>query len=234
MRVAVIAASLAAGIRIAAEVELVPTVDVSIVCCNLQMRSPLIRWLREFALALKSLHWQTYVKLWAYARSGKIVILYHPLDHTASVDCLRTLQYDVGLHTADVIYREATIAAFRLGILNAHIGILPRYRGRSVAQWSILLGDPAGITVFFIDNGIDTGARIVLRESIPSNVTTSVQALRTMLFDHVARLYRKALEALSTDGFIYEHNDVSQGRRYYVMSKILNEVVDSILMLNTY
>jgi hypothetical protein len=230
MRVAVIAASLAAGIRIATEVEHVPSVDVSIVCCNLEMRSPLIRWLRECGLALKSFRWQTYItKLWAYAHSGKLVILNQPLDDPTTVERLRALQCDVGLHAANVIYREATIAAFQLGILNAHIGILPGYRGRSVAQWSVLRGDPVGTTVFFIDGGIDTGSRIVLRAVIPSGENTNVRALKTMLFDCDARLYRKALEALTSEGFAYEYNDISHGKRYYVMSRILNEVVDTIL-----
>jgi hypothetical protein len=227
MRVAVIAASLIAGIRVAAEVERASAVDISILCCNLEGKPPLIRWLGEFALALRC---QTpLTKLWRYARSGKLAILHRPLDHPATVERLRALQYDVGLHTANVIYREPTIAAFRLGILNAHIGILPAFRGRSVVQWSILQGKPTGVTVFFIDGGIDTGPRIVLREPIPPSGSTSVHALKTKLFTCDARMYRKALEILSSEGFKYEHNDVSQGKRYYVMSNILTTVVEAIL-----
>jgi methionyl-tRNA formyltransferase len=230
MRVAVIATSLAAGIRIAAEIEHASAVDVSIVFWNPQLRSPLLRWLREFAVVLKSSCRRTYIKrLWGYARSGKLVILDHVLDDPASVERLRSLQYDVGVHTANVIYRESTIQAFRLGILNAHIGILPEYRGRSVAQWSVLQGDPTGVTVFFIDSGIDTGSRIVLRALIPSDGSMNVQALKKKLFGCDARLYREALEALASDSFAYQQNDVSQGKRYYVMSRLLTGVVDNIL-----
>lgn len=230
MRVAVIAGSLAAGIRIAAEVEQLPAVDVSIVCCNQGMRSPLLRWSREFALALSAVRWRAYVtKLWSYARSGKLVLLDRPLDDPASVQHLKMLQYDIGLHAANVIYREPTIAAFRLGILNAHIGILPGYRGRSVAEWSVLQGDPTGITVFFIDSGIDTGSRIILRVQIPSGGCTTVKGLKTMLFGYDARMYREALKALMSEDFQYELSDVSQGKRYYVMSKLLTGVVDTIL-----
>jgi Formyl transferase len=229
MRVAAIAGSLAAGIRIANEVERLPGVDFCIVCCNLRMRSPLLRWLREFAIALSSFRWIYITKLWSYAMSGKLVILDQALDDPTSVDRLRKLQCDVGLHAANVIYHEATIAAFRLGILNAHIGILPGYRGRSVVEWSVLQGDSTGITVFFIDSGIDTGSRIVLREFIPSGESASVQEFKTMLFGCDARLYRKALEALSSQRFEYEHNDVSKGKRYYVMSKLLTSAVDTIL-----
>jgi Formyl transferase len=230
MRVAVISGSLAAGMRIAAEIEPLPGIDLCIVSCNLKMRSPFLRWLREVAHALSSSRWQTYItKAWSYARSGKLVILDRPLDDPASVDRVSKLRCDVGLHTVNVIYRQATIEAFRLGILNAHIGILPGYRGRSVAEWSVLQGDPTGITVFFIDSGIDTGARIVLREFISAAGTTSVRALKTMLFGYDARLYRKALEALSSEEFNYDHNDVSNGKRYYVMSKLFSRMADTIL-----
>jgi methionyl-tRNA formyltransferase len=230
MRVAVLAGSLAAGIRIATAVECVPAADVCIVCCRPGRRSQFIRWLREVVLAVKSFRRQTDITaLWRYARPGKLVILKLALDDPKSLELLKGLQCDVGLHAANLIYRKETIAAFRLGILNAHIGILPGYRGRSVAEWSVLQGDPIGITVFFIESGIDTGSRIVLREVIPSSHCTRVQALKKMLFGYDARMYRKALEALRCETFEYEHNDASQGKRYYVMSKMLTGVVDTML-----
>jgi methionyl-tRNA formyltransferase len=194
------------------------------------MRSPLLRWARELFLIVKSFEWRTLIaKVWNMARLGRLIILRRPLDHPTSVARLRALQCDVGLHAADVIYREPTISAFKLGILNAHIGILPRYRGRSVAEWSVLQGDPTGVTVFFIDSGIDTGERIVLREFIPSDGRNNVQALKTMLFGWDARLYRKAIEALMRPGVQFEKNDSLKGQRYYVMSKMFSRLVNEIL-----
>ncbi len=213
----------------ATEIERVAGVDISIVCLNQGMRLPVLRWLREIVLLLKSFGWQYLTKLWSYARSRKLVILAGAPDDPAAVERLRGLQSDIGLHTTNVVYREATIAAFRLGILNAHIGILPGYRGRSVAEWSVLHGDPTGVTVFFIDSGIDTGSRIVLREVNPAKDSTSVQALKARLFASDVRLYRQALEKLLSEGFEYQYNDVSQGKRYYVMSSLLTGVVDTIL-----
>jgi len=230
MRVAVIAGSISAGIRIAEEIEHIPGVDVFVVLCNVGMRSPLLRWSRELFSVLRSLIWARFTtKLWSYVRRGRVFILRRPLDDPTSIQYLRSLQFDVGLHAANVIYRGATISAFRMGILNAHIGILPKYRGRSVAQWSLLQGDPTGVTVFFIDYGIDTGGRIVLREFIPSNGCNDVEALRNRLFSCDARLYRQALEALGRPEFRFERNDILAGKRYYVMSKMLSGVVNEIL-----
>ena len=230
MRAAVVAGSIKAGIRIAKEIENLNGADVFVVLCNVGKRSPLLRWSRELLSALKSFSWWTLgTKAWSYAQQGRLIILHRPLDDATSIERLKSLQCDVGLHAANIIYREATISAFRLGILNAHIGILPKYRGRSVAEWSILQGDPTGVTVFFIDSGIDTGERIVLREVIPSDGWHDAGALKNMLFGCDARLYRKALEVLMRPEVRFENNDILKGRRYYVMSKIFTQVVDEIL-----
>jgi hypothetical protein len=230
MRVAIIAGSISGGIRIAKEIENLSGLDLFVVVCNVGKRSPLLRWSREFVSALKSLRWGGLAsKAYSYVRRERLVILDYPLDDATSIERLRSLQCDVGLHAANVIYREPTISAFRLGILNAHIGILPKYRGRCVAEWSVLQGDPTGVTVFFIDSGIDTGARIVLREFFPSEGWRSVRALKNMLFRCDARLYRKALEALISGGFSFASNDISKGQRYYVMSSLFTEAVNKTL-----
>jgi methionyl-tRNA formyltransferase len=233
MRVAIIAGSISGGIRIAKEIENLSGVDLFVVVCNVGKRSPLLRWSRDLLSALKTFKWRTLAtKAFSYARQGRLIILHRPLDDASSIEHLRALQCDVGLHAANVIYREPTISAFRLGILNAHIGILPKYRGRCVVEWSVLQGDPTGITVFFIDSGIDTGDRIVLREFIPSKGWNGVRTLKNMLFGCDARLYRKALEALMSAGFSFESNDISKGQRYYVMSSLFTKAVNKILAAN--
>jgi hypothetical protein len=85
------------------------------------------------------------------------------------------------------------------------------------------------VTVFFIDSGIDTGARIVLREFISPDGKNSVAELKKTLFGCDARLYRQALEALMSPDFQCDLNDIAKGRRYYVMSKMLTGVVGQIL-----
>jgi folate-dependent phosphoribosylglycinamide formyltransferase PurN len=92
-----------------------------------------------------------------------------------------------------------------------------------------LQGDCTGITVFFIDCGIDTGSRIVSREFIPVNGAKSVANLKSQLFSCDARLYRKALEALLAPEFQLQLNEVSRGQRYYVMSGMFTNVVNEIL-----
>lgn len=55
----------------------------------------------------------------------------------------------------------------RLGCVNAHGSILPRYRGAAPIQWSIVAGEPeTGITTMLMDAGMDTGA-MLLKSTTP-------------------------------------------------------------------
>ena len=55
----------------------------------------------------------------------------------------------------------------RLGNLNLHASLLPRYRGAAPIQWAIARGETAsGVTTMRIDAGLDTGD-ILLQREIP-------------------------------------------------------------------
>ena len=160
--------------------------------------------------------------------TGRLIFLRGPLHDPKSVATLKKLSLDVGLHKAGVIYRDVTIDAFRLGILNHHIGILPAYRGRSVLEWSILQGDPVGVTVFFIDTGIDTGARILLSEEVDISGCRSVTEAKQYLFSLDKVFFRRALDLLAKGNQAFQLNDGS-GRRYFVMSKLFTGVVEQMV-----
>jgi len=52
----------------------------------------------------------------------------------------------------------------RLGAVGFHASLLPRYRGRAPVNWAIINGEPVtGNTMFFLDEGVDTGDIIAQR-----------------------------------------------------------------------
>lgn len=55
------------------------------------------------------------------------------------------------------IIRQNIIDACDMGILNAHLGLLPQIRGMNAAEWNVLLNLPQAVSIHFIDSGIDTG-----------------------------------------------------------------------------
>ncbi|MCU4188620.1 methionyl-tRNA formyltransferase [Flavobacterium sp. HXWNR29] len=54
----------------------------------------------------------------------------------------------------------------RLGTFNLHASLLPEYRGAAPINWAIINGEKkTGVTTFFIDDKIDTGAMILSKET---------------------------------------------------------------------
>jgi methionyl-tRNA formyltransferase len=226
MRTGILAHSFSSALPIYKAVAQMPGQEVFIILSPSPHRSALTSHFANLArLVLVSFKGLKPLKLLA---TGKVIFLRGNFHDEEAVEKLKKLKLDVGLHKAGVIYREVTIAAFRLGILNHHIGILPAYRGRSVVEWSILQGDPVGISVFFIDTGIDTGARILLRELVDISGCKTVTEAKEYLFNLDQVFFPKALALLADDKPAFQLND-GTGPRYYVMSQLFHGVVNQVL-----
>ena len=100
-----------------------------------------------------------------------------------------------------LILPAAMLAAPRLGCLNIHASLLPRWRGAAPIQRAILAGDSeTGVTIMAMDEGLDTGG-IVLAEKVPIAATATAGELHDRLADLGAGLIVEALAGLD-DGTI--------------------------------
>lgn len=62
---------------------------------------------------------------------------------------------------------EATLALAKYGFLNIHFSLLPKYRGAAPVQWALINGEKVtGVTLFWLDKGMDTGP-VFLRREVP-------------------------------------------------------------------
>ncbi len=65
------------------------------------------------------------------------------------------------------IFQKKTIDIPLLGTINCHAGKLPFYRGRNVLNWALINDEKEfGVTVHYVDTGIDTGD-IITQECFP-------------------------------------------------------------------
>ncbi|MDI7260980.1 MAG: methionyl-tRNA formyltransferase [Thermodesulfobacteriota bacterium] len=63
------------------------------------------------------------------------------------------------------IIPERIIHVLSLGTICYHPSLLPRHRGASAINWAIIQGDTrTGLTIFWVDKGIDTGPILLQRE----------------------------------------------------------------------
>jgi methionyl-tRNA formyltransferase len=89
----------------------------------------------------------------------------------------------------------------RLGALNIHVSMLPKYRGPAPLLWAIRNGDPVGgVTVHRMDEGFDTGNIIAQQDGIPlvDDITWARYCAEAMPVIH--RLLKKSL-GLVADGY---------------------------------
>jgi len=84
----------------------------------------------------------------------------------AFLEDLRRLAPDVAVVVAyGKILPQAVLDAPRLGCLNVHASLLPRYRGAAPIQWAIIRGETeTGITIMQLDAGMDTGPMLLTRK----------------------------------------------------------------------
>jgi len=75
----------------------------------------------------------------------------------AAMERLGEWSPDLIIFTGGNILRRQLLETPRLGVLNIHLGLLPEIRGMSSPEWSLLKDVPVGVTVHFMDSGIDTG-----------------------------------------------------------------------------
>jgi len=88
------------------------------------------------------------------------------------------LRADVAVVAAyGLILPKAVLDAPRLGCINIHASLLPRWRGAAPIQRAIEAGDTqSGITIMQMDEGLDTGA-MLLKGVVSITTTTTAQGL---------------------------------------------------------
>jgi methionyl-tRNA formyltransferase len=102
------------------------------------------------------------------------------------------LNLDVAVVVAyGLILPQAILDAPRLGCVNVHASLLPRWRGAAPIQRAILAGDAeSGVTVMQMEAGLDCGP-MLLQARVPITAATTAQDLH----DRLARLGGETINA---------------------------------------
>jgi len=128
----------------------------------------------------------------------------------------RALDLDAAVVAAyGLILPDAILAAPRLGCINIHASLLPRWRGAAPIQRAILSGDSeSGVTIMQVEQKLDAGP-ILLAEAVPITAETTGQSLHDDLAELGARLIVEALDGIAAgtvaprpqpeDGVTYAH-----------------------------
>lgn len=110
------------------------------------------------------------------------------------LDWIQSLKLDVAIVMAyGQILPESVLNMPRLGCLNIHTSLLPKYRGAAPIQWAIWNGDEVtGVTLMKMDKGMDTGP-IVATSEVPITSETTAPSLHDTLAEAGATLLQSSL-----------------------------------------
>ena len=93
---------------------------------------------------------------------------------------------------------QSVIDLFPSGVLNAHAGDLPRFRGNACPNWAILAGESrVGLCIHQMVEQLDAGD-VVMREYFPLDDQTYIGDVYNWLDEQVPRMMADAVEGLAT------------------------------------
>lgn len=124
--------------------------------------------------------------------------VYQPLKtRVDGVEPLKALAPDLCVTAAfGHILSQEVLDIPRLGTVNVHASLLPKYRGSAPANWVLINGEKeTGVTTMLTDKGLDTGD-ILMMESTAITPEDTVQSLTERLAEIGAQLLIKTLKAM--------------------------------------
>jgi len=114
-------------------------------------------------------------------RESRIPVIENIRSINTEAAIKRIMQYKPDLFVSiggNQIFKKKMIEAAPRGMLNVHTALLPKYRGLMPTFW-VLKNDEqeTGVSVFFVDEGIDTGD-IVVQKKIAINDRSHTELIR--------------------------------------------------------
>ncbi len=150
------------------------------------------------------------------------VPVYQPANFkdAADIEALRALRADIMVVVAyGLLLPQAVLDAPRLGCINIHASILPRWRGAAPIQRAILAGDTeTGVTIMQMEAGLDTGPMYLVKK-IPIAADETGGSLHDKLAPLGAEALMAALPGIIDGSLVATPQDDSQSTYAAKLSK---------------
>lgn len=120
------------------------------------------------------------------------------INEDTTIDVIRSSKCDVAISVNwPTLIGAPILCCFEFGILNAHLGDLPRFRGNACPNWAILTGEnKIGLCIHKMGRELDTGP-IVLRDEFPLLLTTYIEEVYQWFDVRLPSMFVEAVEGLA-------------------------------------
>lgn len=139
-----------------------------------------------------------YLGVAGHARPGLDVIISNYPNRWA--DMLRPIRPDL-IVCAGFNWKipEEVLRIPRLGTLNGHDALLPKYRGRNATGWALRNDDPAyGVTIHYMEPEFDTGPILAQRRVTISDEDYSSATIKPRFFEAARCAFLEALDKVAS------------------------------------
>lgn len=122
------------------------------------------------------------------------------------------------------ILPESILNIPRLGCINVHGSLLPAYRGAAPIQWSIINGEAVtGVTIMYMDKGMDTGDMLLKRE-MPIEADDTYKTLHDKMMIVGADALKEAMPLIVAGGEGRQKQDDSEATYASMINKAMGEL----------
>jgi folate-dependent phosphoribosylglycinamide formyltransferase PurN len=117
------------------------------------------------------------------------------VNEDACVQLLKKLNPDIVIVNGTRIISKKVLACTNAKFINMHTGITPKYRGVHGGYWAVVNNDlvNCGVTVHFVDAGIDTGG-VLFQALIPVTRVDNYITYPFLQFGEGLQLMKKAVD----------------------------------------
>ncbi|MEG3640489.1 methionyl-tRNA formyltransferase [Magnetococcus sp. PR-3] len=125
---------------------------------------------------------------------------------TAEVEAwLKQNPLDVGISVNwPILLTESLLERFNYGVLNAHAGDLPRYRGNACPNWAILHGEPQiACTIHRMVPELDAGP-ILLKQFLPMHDDLYIEDVYAWLSQTIPNMFSQATDLLARGEAVFK------------------------------
>jgi methionyl-tRNA formyltransferase len=167
-----------------------------------------------------------------YARQRNIPVYFvRQINSRESYETLSGIGPDIAILLGAEIVRKEFLNIPRLGTINPHFALLPKYRGMSTIEWSIFHGDKVGTTIHFVEPRIDTGD-ILNQGAVDIEKRDILKGIREKVRQKSVELLTKTCLELMENRASPIKQRVEDGKQFFVMHPEIREIVEKKLCQN--
>lgn len=138
---------------------------------------------------------------------GLPVIEVQDLHASDFAEKLKALKPDLLVVVAFRILPQSILKIPRIGSVNLHASLLPKYRGAAPIHWAIVNGEiETGCSIFFLDEKVDTG-NIIAQEKVTIGENETTGELYNRLRDMGSKLLLQAIHEIDAHTYTLQPQD---------------------------